>query len=187
MSMSLGMPMNMPVKHSLQSYQMLLYGRALHPELFPLRKRKVVKHGEYELEVWAMDGAHLLRFEMRSLCACELLTAQEGRLPEAGVVSAFLAAGERDFEHRFAKERVTYMTTIQTETLSENLYIATFDEILDYARASDSLIHRWEDDAGKCLSVIDTQKMNGEVHVQCYHLVAQGGVVIRTQTIFEQT
>jgi hypothetical protein len=179
------MHMNMPVKHSLQSYQMLLYGRALHPELFPLRKRKVVRHGNYELEVWAMDGAHLLRFEMGSLCTCELLTAQEGRLPETGVLSAFLAAGERDFEHRFPKEKVTYMTTIQTETLSENLYIATYDEILDYARPSDALIHKWHSEAGKSLSVIDVQRMNREVHVQCYHLVAIGGVVIRTQTIFE--
>jgi hypothetical protein len=183
--MPVGIPMNTPVKHSLQSYQMLLYGRALHPELFPLRKRRVSRHGEYELEVWAMDGAHLLRFERGNLCACELLTAQEGRLPEAGVVSAFLAAGERDFEHRFVKERVTYMTTVQTETLSDNLYIATFDEILDYGRLSDALIHHWEDDAGKSLSVIDTQRMNKEVHIQCYHLVARGGIVIRTQTIFE--
>ena len=186
MPISLGIPMNMPVKVSLQAYQMLLYGRALHPELFPLKRRRVIKHGDYELEVWAMDGAHLLRFEMGALCACELLTAQEGKLPEAGVLSAFLAAGERDFEHRFVKEKVTYMTTIQTETLSENLYIATFDEILDYARASDSLIHKWEDESGKSLSVIDTQKFNREVHIQCYHLVAQGGIVIRTQSIFEQ-
>src|SRR5688572_11974601 len=126
--------MNLPVKHSLQSYQMFLYGRALHPELFPLRRRKVVNHGRYELEVWAMDGAHLLRFEMGPLCACELLTAQEGRLPEHGVVSAFLAAGERDFEHRFEKDKVTYMTTIQTETLSENLYLATFEEIKSCGR-----------------------------------------------------
>jgi hypothetical protein len=177
--------MNAPVKHNLQSYQMLLYGRALHPELFPLRKRKVVRHGNYELEVWAMDGAHLLRFEMGTLCTCELLTPQEGRLPEQGALSAFLAAGERDFEHRFPKEKVTYMTTVQTETLSENLYIATFDEILDYARPSDALIHKWDSEMGKSLSVIDVQRFNREVHVQCYHLVATGGVVIRTQTIFE--
>jgi hypothetical protein len=185
MAVPMGLPMHMPVKVSLQAYQMLLYGRALHPELFPLRKRRVVKNGAYELEVWAMDGAHLLRYEMGSLCSCELLTPADGKLPEQGVITALLAAGERDYEHRFVKEKVTYMTSIQTETLSENLYIATFDEILDYARASDALIHKWEDDNGRSLSVIDTQKFNKEVHVQCYHLVAQGGIVLRTQTIFE--
>lgn len=178
--------MSMPVKaNSLQSYQILLYSRALHPELFPLRARKVIRHGDYEFEVWAMEGAHLLRFEHKSLCACELLTGQEGKLPEAGLVTGFLAAGERDFEHRFSRDRVTYMHTVQTETLSENLYLATFDEMLDYARTSDTLIHPWEDDAGHCVSIIDIQRFNKEIHAQCYHLIAQGGVVIRTQTIFE--
>lgn len=178
--------MSMPVKgNSLQSYQVLLYNRALHPELFRLKGRKVVRHGAYEFETWVMEGAHLFRFEYATLCACELLTSQEGRLPEAGLVTGFLAAGERDFEHRFVRDRVTYMHTVQTETLSENLYVATYDEMLDYARSADTLIHRWEDDAGKCLSVIDTQRFNKEIHAQAYHLIAQGGIVIRTQTIFE--
>ncbi len=42
--------MNLPTKNSLQSYQVILYHRALHPELFQLRGRKVVRHGDYELE-----------------------------------------------------------------------------------------------------------------------------------------
>lgn len=33
--------------------------------------------------------------------------------------------------------------------------------------------------------MIDTQRYNREIHAQAYHLIAQGGVVIRTQTIFE--
>lgn len=178
--------MTMPVKApNLQSYQVLLYGRALHPELFPLKGRRVVRHGRYEFEVWVMEGAHLLRFEHAQLCACELLTDQDGRLPEQGVVNGFLAAGERDFEHRFVKERVTYMTTVQTETLSENLYIATMDEMLNYGRSSSALSHRWDDGAGPCLSMIDLQRYNSEIHAQSYHLISQGGLVIRTQTIFE--
>ena len=178
--------MSMPVKgNSLQSYQVLLYSRALHPELFPLRGRKVVRHGNYEFEVWVMEGAHLLRFEHATLCACELLTGQEGKLPEAGLVTGFLAAGERDFEHRFVRDRVTYMHTVQTETLSENLYVSTFDEILDYGRSAETLIHRWETEEGENLSMVDMQRFNKEIHAQCYHLIAQGGIVIRTQSIFE--
>jgi hypothetical protein len=178
--------MSLPVKsNSLQSHQVLLYNRALHPELFPLRARRVIRHGDYEFEVWAMDGAHMLRFERTTLCACELLTAQDTRLPENGIVAGFPALGERDFEHRFARDRVVYMTTIQTETLSENLFLATFDEFVDYAKTTDAMVHHWSDDAGKCLTIIDTQRFNREIHAQCYHLIAQGGQVIRTQTIFE--
>lgn len=171
--------------NSLQTYQTVLYSRALHPELFALRGRRVVRHGAYELEAWVMPGSHLLRFEFGPLCACELVTDREDSLPDTGVVAAFLCAGEREFEHRFEPQRVTYMTNVQTETLSENLYWATLNEMNDYAREVDALVYSWEDDAGPNLSVIDTQRYSREVHIQAYHLQAHGGLVLRTQSIFE--
>jgi len=177
--------MQIPPRQSLlQSYQVLLYNRALHPELFALKGRRVVRHGEYELEAWVLPGQHLLRFEYRTLCLTELLTDQEKGVPQ-GSVSAFLCAGERDFEQQFPKDRVSYVTTVQTETLTENLYQATYEEMLDFVRQNQALAHRWTDEAGKCLSLIDIQRMNREVHAQTYHLIASAGLVLRTQTIFE--
>ena len=178
--------MSTPLKPgSVQAHQLFLYSRAINPGLLPIKLRHVAKHGEYELEIWAMDGGHLLRFEHTTLCACELLTAHETKLPEQGIVAGFLAMGERDFEHRFVKDKVVYMNTIQTEMLSENLFISTYEEMLDYARTTDALVHKWSDESGECLSMIDSQRFNKEVHAQCFHLVAQDGLVIRTQTIFE--
>jgi hypothetical protein len=178
--------MSMPLKPgSVQSHQLFLYNRAIHPGLLPIKQRRVTRHAGYELEVWLMDGGHLLRFERTTLCCSELLTAQETKLPEQGIVAGFLALGERDFEHRFTRDKVVYMNTIQTETLSENLFLSTHDEMLDYARTTDALVHRWTDEGGDCLSMIDTQKFQNEVHAQCFHLMAQDGLVIRTQTIFE--
>ncbi len=178
--------MNVPVKpNSLQTYQTILYNRALHPEFFPLKGRRVIRHNGFEAELWSMSGSHLIRFEHGPLCACELVTDQESNLPDAGVVIAFLCAGERDYEHRFRKNKVTYMTSVQTETLAENLYAATMDEILDFARECEGLLHRWDDDAGPCLTLLDSQVQGHEVHVQAYHMIAQGGIVLRTQSIFE--
>lgn len=178
--------MSMPVKPNLlQSYQVILYDRALHPELFQLRGRRTIRTEGYEAEGWIMPGAHLLRFERKTLCACELVTAQESGLPENGVVSAFLCAGERDYEHTFEKPGVKYINTVQTETLSENLYLATYQELLDYARESDALIHEWDDEMGRCLSILDLERHAQEIHASGFHLIAQGGLVLRTQTIFE--
>lgn len=170
---------------SLQSYQQVLYSKALHPELFVLRDRKPIKAPTFEFEAWIMNGGHLLRFEHKTMCACELVTDQDGNLPDTGVISAFLCAGERDFEHRFARDRVTYMTTVQTETLSENLYASTYDELLAFASEVDGLCALWEDGVGRCLSLLDIQRYSHEIHAQAYHLQAQGGVVVRTQTLFE--
>lgn len=171
--------------NALQSYQAILYNRALHPELFSLKSRDVIRQGDWELEAWVMEGAHVLRFEFGDHRSCELVTAQEDNLPASGVVSAYLCAGERDFEHRFKGDRVTYFNSVQTETLSENLYLGTLGEMTQHVAEHQTMSHRWQSDAGESLSMLDIQKYAKEVHVQAYHLLAAGGIVIRTQTIFE--
>ncbi|MEO0631231.1 MAG: hypothetical protein AAFY46_10980, partial [Planctomycetota bacterium] len=82
-----------------QSYQALLYDRALHPELFDLRSRRVHTSASAELETWLMPGGHVLRFERGPVCGTELLIDRESGLPESGVVSALLCAGEHEVDH----------------------------------------------------------------------------------------
>lgn len=203
--------MNLPTKpNGLQTYQIFLYRKALHPELFPLKGRRQLVHGAYEIEAWVMPGAHLLRFQHAKLCACELLTDQEGALPVEGAVTGFQCAGEHEFEHSFDAEKVKYITSVQTEHLSDNLYQATYDEMTQFAQETGALIHVWSDshashnghngalglnghgrshghsgNGGRNLSMLDVQRLTKEVHAQSYHLVAASGLVIRTQTIFE--
>jgi|GraSoiStandDraft_25_1057303.scaffolds.fasta_scaffold723174_1 hypothetical protein len=178
--------MNLPTKTNvLATYQVVLYSRALHPEVVPLKGRRVVRHGEYELECWVLPGTHMLRFEYKTLCISELLIDQEKAPSGGGVVASFLCAGEHDFEHKFPKDRVNYIATVQTETLSDNLFNATFDELSEWAKHNRALAHVWNDEGGRCLSVIDVQPQRTQVHAQTYHLVASAGLVLRTQTIFE--
>jgi hypothetical protein len=77
------------------------------------------------------------------------------------------------------------MTTVQTESLSENLYIATCEEMTGHSRENSSLVHTWDEESGRGMSIVDIQKYATEVHVQAYHLLPAGGIVIRTQSIFE--
>lgn len=182
-----GTPMSMSGKSpTLLSYHVLLYNRALHPDHFPIKGRRVAKQsGVFEMEAWVMSGAHQVRFEARGLCACELVSDMEGRFPEGGVVSSAPCLGEREYEYLFQRDRVLYINTVQTETLSENLFIATYDEMIGVARKNNSLIHRWNDEAGACLSMIDIEQRPREVQVDAYHLIASGGFVLRTETIFQ--
>lgn len=172
--------------NSLQTYQLLLYRRALHPEHFNLKGRRTLTHGNYALESWLTPGGHVMRFSYDGFCASELVTEHDGGVPVEGAVTGFFCAGEHEFEHKFVPERVGYMTSVQTETLGENLFAATYDEMVDFAKETGALIHRWNDpDGGKNLSMLDVQRLAKEVHAQAYHLIAHGGVVLRTQTIFE--
>ncbi len=171
--------------NAVQSYQTVFYDRALHPELFDLCDRKVVQAAEYEFEAWLMQGAHLLRFERGPVCACELVTDQEQGLPQSGVVTTFLCAGEREHEHVFQPSNVAYLASVQTETLTENLYLNTLEELTAFGVESGAVMHAFEDAAGPCLSMVDVQRFATEVHAQCYHLKAVAGMVLRTQAIFE--
>jgi|CXWL01.1.fsa_nt_gi hypothetical protein len=179
--------MSTPTKHtSLQAYQVLFYDRTLSADLFKVRAMKTIRQPGYELEAWLMPGTHVLRYlRQDGPPCCELVTDTDRPMPQAGVVGGFLAAGEHEFEHTFEPSGVTYMLSVQTETLSDNVYAEVFDEIHDLARLSNALIHAWNDDSGRCMSVVDLQRQPKEVHVQAYHLIANQGLVVRTQSLFE--
>lgn len=175
------------VKHSTSSpsHHLVLYTRALHPELFALKQRRSMNHAGYEFEAWLMQGAHMLRFQCKHFCASELVTAQENGLPTAGAVATFPCIGEKDYEHPFPDHRVKYVTAMQTETLSENLYNATFRDMVTLAEETDALIHTWTEADGKGLSMVELQRYPREIHAQACHLSPATGLVLRTQTIFE--
>lgn len=170
---------------STQDYQTVLYERALHPELFQLRSRSSLLGKGFEVEVWLMSGGHLIRFERGRSCASELVVDRETGLPTSNVVVAFPCAGEREFEHRFPAWGGGYMTSVQTESLSENLYRSTLREMEEHANENESIAHRWTTEAGANMSIVDVQLMSKEVHIQAYHMIADGGFVLRTQSLFE--
>lgn len=178
--------MSAPAKSTnLQAYRLILYRRALHPELFPIVGRRNVDHMGYNFEAWVMPGAHLLRFEHEGACATELITSQEQGIPERGMIAAVPCAGERDHEQEFT-DKVKFFSTVQTEQLPETLYTATYNELIEFGREQNAMIHEWnDDDGGKCASIVDIQRYRREVHAQAYHMLAQGGVVLRSQSLFE--
>ncbi len=186
MSQTTRNPMSQPAKSAgLQAYKLILYRRAVHPELFQIRSRSLIQHGEYDFEAWVMPGSHLLRFAHSGVCATEIVTDQSLNLNERGLVAEFPCAGERDHEQPFG-DLVNVMSTVQTETLPENLYNATYRELTEFAEEQDAARHLWEDDnGGRCASIVDLQRFRREVHAQTYHLLAGDGLVLRTQSIFE--
>ncbi|MEM8758144.1 MAG: hypothetical protein AAGF47_10235 [Planctomycetota bacterium] len=179
------------VEVSTQAYQLVVYGRALHPEAFDLRSRKTLAPDAYTAEAWLMPGGHVLRFGRSDRagqedgCVSELVTDREDDLPASGAANAFLCAGDREHSESFPAAGVNYLTSVQTETLSEALYDAIFREMLDHAAENESQRFEWSTPAGRNLSLLDVQGFHDQIHAQAYHLIARGGFVLRTQSIFE--
>ena len=118
-------------------------------------------------------------------CICEVVTEQPDPLLDASLLASFPCAGERDHEERLS-DAALYMTTIQTETLSEHLYVGTYKEMMQHVRESNSLFVAWTDEAGRPnLSLLDLQRYRNEVHLQAYHLRSDCGLVLRTQSMFQ--
>jgi hypothetical protein len=184
---------------SVQAYNLVLYKRALHPELFQMKARRALRHADFDLEAWIMPGSHLLRFQQGSFCACELVTEKQDGLPTLGTVATFPCAGEKDYEHVFSEAGgvgeggagkawagVRYITAVQTESLSENLFDATYGDMVELIAETNALHYKWETEAlGRCMSILDLQRYPNELHAQAYHLIGAGGLVLRSQTIFE--
>ncbi len=168
-----------------QIFRLMVYRRALHPELFELQTRRTDRHGEYEVESWLTSSGHVVRFHLGDETLTETVVDRGDHLPETGLVYALPCLGEKDYEMP-ADGRIGYVTTIQTEALTDNLYAATLREMQDFATETAAISHEWRDAAGvPCLAVLDSQKYRREFHIQSYHLLGSSGMVLRTQSIFE--
>lgn len=170
---------------SLQAYHLVLHRGPLHPEFFQIEGRRRMRHGEYEFEAWIFGGGHCVRFEHRDLCVTETVASDVGHLPEKGHIITFPCAGEKDHEE-LIEDRLTYITSIQTETLSPHLFASTYKELLEHGRQPECLMKAWRmDTEPQNLSVLDMQRLQDEVHIQCYHMRSDCGLVLRTQSIFQ--
>lgn len=177
---------NLPAAKSASlSYAMLLYRRAVHPEFFGIEARRKLQHGDYEFEGWIFKGGHCVRFQYGAITFCEVVVDNPTSLPDRGLAGTLPCAGEHDHEEKVT-EQIAYMTTIQSESLSDHLYLGTYKEMLQHGRDSDSLMVAWTEPNGKPnLSLIDLQRFRNELHVQGYHLRAQSGLVLRTQSMIQ--
>ena len=165
--------------------RMMIYDRPLHPELFEIQARRSVHHGGFQSELWLTRGGHVVRFQAMGRLLAEVVVDGGEDLPANGLVHALPAIGEKDYEMPEAKP-LGYVTTVQTETLSDNLYQGTLREMTDFAREVGALTLAWKDATGRdCLSLLDCQKYKRELHLQAYHLLGASGTVLRTQSIFE--
>jgi hypothetical protein len=164
--------------------KLMLYKRPLHPELFSFKARRVDRHGDYEVETWLVNGGHVVRFVLDGQSLVEAVLEGNDHLPESNLAHVLPCLGEKEYDFE-SEGHVSYFTTLQTESLTENLYLATFREMRDFATEVGALQFEQETPAGPNLYVLDCQKYKNEFHVQGYHLTAGNGNVLRTQSVFE--
>lgn len=189
---------------STPTHSLVLYTRPLHPELVQMKARKTVQlkglgtgpsrlTGAAEFEAWLTPLGHMLRYQTKTHCFCELVTDRDAGLPTSGVAFSVPAIGEKDHEELFTEACVLYTTSLQTETLPAPIYHTTYREMLELAEEVDALLHTWtiqtggkDGREGRCLSMLELQRFDDEMHAQSTHMFPVGGLVLRTQTVFQR-
>jgi len=128
----------------------------------------------------------MLIFQSGGDCVGEAITPEMSSPPPPGCVEVLPFTVERDHEAMFA-DRIRYITTVQTEIISDNLYRTMLAEMIDFTNERNALAHRWSDPGSRFESgsFIDVQRLAREVHVQTWHLDATCGLIVRSQSIFE--
>jgi hypothetical protein len=169
----------------LQSYQTTLYARSVQPKLYQCADTRSIIQDFYTLSMSIMPGAHACTFTSVDGCATEVVTDNAFDNSEIGLLESILCSAEKDIEIAIPRTKINYITAAQTEQLSDHIYNDTYNELDELARDQDALTHRWNDQAGSCLSIVDTQKYANQIHFQAYHLIAAEHLVLRTQSIFE--
>ncbi len=190
------------------NHTLILYTRPLHPELVQMKARRTVQlkglgtgpsrvAGAAEFEAWLTPLGHMLRYQTKTHCFCELVTDRDTGLPTSGVAFSVPAVGEKDHEQLFVEACVLYTTSLQTEMLPPPIYHTTYREMLELAEEVDALLHTWtlpstgKDQAAlRCLSMLELQRFDDEMHAQSTHMFpcfgSGGGLVLRTQTVFQR-
>jgi hypothetical protein len=165
---------------------LLLFQRALHPELFKILGSEQVVRRAYEADIWLVEGGHVVTFTAGKTSLVEVIVTGNEQLPDRNLIQSLQCRGERYHETTIGGN-LRYMISTQEEQLTQTLYDATRHEISTYAAKRElmSAEGQFPADGGGYLSVLDIECRSHELLVQSFHLFDESQLVIKTQAIFE--
>src|SRR5438105_5170931 len=111
---------------------LLLYQRALHPELFKIHATEPVSRRVYEADIWLVEGGHVIAFRAGKTTLTEVIRMNQDPLTDRGLLQSIPCRGEK-YHEMTAGENIRYMISTQEEQLTQTLYDATKHEIATYA------------------------------------------------------
>jgi hypothetical protein len=165
---------------------LLLYQKALHPELFKILASEQVSRRAYEADIWLVEGGHVIMFAAGKNTLTEVIVTNNAPLTDRGLLQSIPCRGEK-YHEMTAGGNIRYMISTQEEQLTQTLYDATKHEIVSYAAKRELMTAEVPatPDTGGSLSVLDIERRSHELLVQSFHLFDETLMVIKTQAIFE--
>jgi len=165
---------------------LLVYDRALHPELFHRYASYRVEQGRYHAEIWITGLSHVVTVTCGRKSLTELLARENDTLPTRGVLTRFRLKGERDHEKR-TPDGWGYLVSTQVETMDEALYKSVHHDLLRHTEKR-GWFHAYEGWPGGELTpftYIDHEARDREFHVHAFHAYPLERTLVKSQSIIE--
>ncbi len=164
----------------------MVYSRALHPELFEIHHDHRIVKEHYEVQMWITGLSHLIGFYREDAAVTEVIAGVDAMLPHRGKLMSLPFRGERDeqFDHA---DGIRYLTSFQTEQMSQRVYAKTHQDLLDQADQRGLFVPfpQWASNSVAPFTYVDYEAKPGQLHVFAYHAFPEERTLIRTQSIFE--
>lgn len=170
----------------LADLHLYLYRRPLHPELFHIHRSLQVQQPSYHAQVWVIGLGHVVTFQSGQRVVTELASATSPTLPQRGLVEQFKFRGERDYTMRWP-DGLRFILSSQVEVLSEHLFRATHQDLLQHAldRGLFVVFDQWSLGGLDAFTYIEYETLAREFQVNAFHAFPEDLTLVKTQTIFE--
>jgi len=173
-------------KQSVEELKLVVYSRALHPELFEIHHDHQISQRYYDAEIWITGCSHMVGFYAPGDTLTEVMAGMEDELPERGLVASFRCRGEKEHEHH-SDTGLHYQMTMRVEAMSEKLYRQTH---LDLVRAGEKHgllvpLPQWRSGDLTPFCYVDYRARADSLDVFAYHAFPDELTIVKTQSIFE--
>jgi len=184
---SAGLIMNVGfVRPSITELSLAIFERSLHPELFVIRRQKLIRQAGYTATIRICDAGHLVSFRsVRGGQLTEALAHRAQPFPERQQLLNRKVKGSRD--ETLQAGGMTCHISYQVEKLAPESFLNQHEELLlDCERAT--LGHSFETSnrlSPAPLSFLQTDVWPHSLLIHSFHTFPSECAVVKTQTLFE--
>ena len=165
----------------------LVYDRALHPELFQVDVRRARALAGMDVTMWLLaGGGHLVAVGNGVKTVTEVACFPNKALGERGLIEKLPCKGDKQYERVLGTD-FQYYLALNEEHVTDALFDNSVTELLRLGEEQGGLISHKKNTLGQTeyLSILVAQLHRKSVHVEGFHLLGEPRVLVRTQSIVE--
>ncbi len=172
------------VRPKIAELNFILFGRAIHPELFNACASRQIERSNYTLDLNITSDGHMIVFRHADLTLAEVSAGHLHPLPEKRMLMNHAIKGNQTDQLVF-RDLVGYECEFQREKVAAKTVLAIQQQLSDFE--CQGLVHRFQSSgrmAFGAISYIDIQAYQNHVQVRSFHTFPDTCSIVKSSSIF---